>query len=109
MHLCVASVLTKQTISLCDLPLIVELVLMANLVPAFTVFASITNTFFTGDKDPGKNSFQPLVFAGLVVRISGSHPDYPSLIPRQGIKISLCTTAHYCLPEFRLTVLLSTK
>ena len=38
-----------------------------------------------------------------MVRISGSHPDNPSLIPRQGIKISICTTAHYCLPEFRLT------
>lgn len=38
-----------------------------------------------------------------MVRISGSHPDYLGLIPRQGIKISLCTSAHYCLPEFRLT------
>ena len=103
MHLCVASILTKQTISLCDLPLIVELVLMANLVPAFTVFASIINAFFTGDKDPGKNTFWPFALAGLVTRIPGSHPGYPGSIPGRGIKISFHATAHCCLTKITPT------
>ena len=103
MHLCVASILTKQTISLCDLPLTVELVLMANLVPAFTVFASITNAFFTGDKDPGKNTFWPFTLAGLVTRIPGSHPGYPGSIPGRGIKISFHATAHSCLTKITPT------
>ena len=106
MHLCVASILTKQTISLCDLPLIVELVLMANLVPAFTVFASIINTFFTGDKDPGKNTFWPFALAGLVTRIPGSHPGYPGSIPGQEIKILLHTTTPCCLTNINPTLFL---
>ena len=56
MHLYLASVLTKQTISLCAL-LFVVLSLVINFVSVFTVSASMINTFFTGEKDSGINSF----------------------------------------------------
>ena len=55
------------------------------------------NAFFTGGKDPRKNSFESLALAGLVSRIPGFHPGYPGSIPGQGIKISLHATAH-CYP-----------
>jgi len=66
------------------------------------------NAFFTGGKDPGKNSFQPLALAGPVARIPGSHPGYPGLISSQRIKISLHDTslhvsAHCCLAEISTT------
>ena len=55
-HLCIASVSTKQTVSLCALLLIV-LSLIINFALTFTVSASGIIVFFTGGKDPGKNSF----------------------------------------------------
>ena len=55
-HLCIASVSTKQTVSLCALPLVV-LSLIINFALTFTVSASGINIFSTGGKDPGKNSF----------------------------------------------------
>ena len=45
-----------------------------NFVLAFTLFAFVTNAFFTESKDPGKNSFQPLTLAGLVAKVPGFHP-----------------------------------
>ena len=51
--------------------------------------ASVRHAFFTGGRDPGKNSFKPLALAGLVARIPGFHPGYPGSIPGQGMKISL--------------------
>ena len=46
-YLCLASILTKQTVSLYALPLVVVLSLIINSVPAFTAFASKRNVFFT--------------------------------------------------------------
>ena len=74
-----------------------------NLVPAFIVSASVTNAFFTGGKDPWKNSSQPLDQQGLVAGIPGSHPVYPGLIPGQELKISLHSTACCCLIEINIT------
>ena len=62
------------------------------------------NTFFTGGKDPGKNSFSPLALAGLEARILGFHPGYPGSIPGQGIKISLHATDACCLAEIRMAI-----
>ena len=59
--------------------------------------------FFTGGKDPGKISFQPLVLAGLVAKIPSFHPGYADLIPEQGIKISLHATIVCCLSDITLT------
>ena len=56
-HLCLASILTKETVSLYALPLAVVLALIINSVPTFTVFASLRKVFFTGGKNPVKNSF----------------------------------------------------
>ena len=71
--------------------------LIINLVPAFTVSASVINAFFTGGNDPWNNSVQPLALASLLARIPGSHPGYPGSIPGQGIKMSLHSTTHCCL------------
>ena len=59
--------------------------------------------FSLGVKIQGKivSSLQP--FAGLVARISGSHPDYPGSIPGQGTKSSLHTMAHCHLTKIRLS------
>ena len=57
------------------------------------------NTFFTGDKDPGKNNFWPLALDGLGARITNSFPGYPGSIPGQGIKISFHATTHCYLTE----------
>ena len=54
------------------------------------------NAFFTGGKDPRKNSFESLALAGLVARIPGFHPGYPGSSPGQGIMISLGTTVKCC-------------
>ena len=56
-HLCLAPLLTEQTVSLCALPLVVMLSLIINFVPAFIVSVSVINAFFTEGKDPGINSF----------------------------------------------------
>ena len=72
-HLYLPSVLTKQTISLCAL-LFVVLSLVINFVSAFIVYVSMINTFFTGEKDSGINSFQRLTLAGLMAGIPGFHP-----------------------------------
>ena len=77
--------------------------LITNFVPAFTVSASVINAFFTGGKDPGKNSFQPLSLAGLVAGISGSHPVYPDSIPWKETKILLHATACCCIIEINIT------
>ena len=50
MHLCVASILTKQTIYLRALPLVVLLSLMKAFVPTFIVSASMINAFSLGAK-----------------------------------------------------------
>ena len=50
--------------------------LTINLVPVFTVFASLRNAFFNGAKR-GKCCFWPLALSGLVIRIPGFHPGYP--------------------------------
>ena len=55
--ICLASISTKQIVSLCALSRVVVLCLIINFVPAFTVSASMINAFFTGGKDPGKISF----------------------------------------------------
>ena len=68
-------------------------------VPAFTVSASVINALFTGGNDPWNNSIQPLALASLLARIPGSHPGYPGSIPGQGIKMSLRSTTHCCLPR----------
>ena len=52
------------------------------------------NAFFTGGKDPRKNSFESLALAGLVARIPGFHPGYPGSIPGQGINKDLAS--HHC-------------
>ena len=65
----------------------------------YSFFASVRNAFFTGGKDPRKNSFESLALAGLVARIPGFHPGYPGSIPGQGMKISLQAMAHCCLTE----------
>ena len=54
MDLCLASISTKQIVSLCALPRVVVLCLIINFVPAFTVSASMINAFFTGAKIQGK-------------------------------------------------------
>ena len=96
-HLCLAALLAKQTVSLC----VAVLSLIINLVPAFTALVSVINAFFTGGKDLGKNSFQPLALAGLEARILGFHPGYPGSIPGQGIKILLHATTPCCLAKVR--------
>ena len=53
-HLCLVSVSSKQTISLFALPRALSLII--HFIPTFAVSASMTNAFFTGGKDPGKNS-----------------------------------------------------
>ena len=60
--------------------------LIIKFVPAFTVSASMVNAFFTGGKDPGKISFQPLALAGLVARIPGFRSGCPGSVPGQGIR-----------------------
>ena len=52
-HLCLASVLTN-CFSLGSPTCCCAMSLGINFVPAFTVFASMINAFFTGEKDPGK-------------------------------------------------------
>ena len=48
--------------------------LITNLIPAFTVSASVINAFFTEGKDPRKISFSSLALAVLVAKIPGSPP-----------------------------------
>ena len=55
-HLCLASVLTEQTTSVCSPHTCCALSLTINFVPAFVVSASVINAFFTEAKEPGKNS-----------------------------------------------------
>ena len=95
LHLCLASISTNKPF----LYVLSHLLgyVSNNIVPAFTVSVSVINEFFTGDNDQWKNSFQALALASMMARIPGSDPGYPGLIPGQGIKISLHTTAHCCL------------
>ena len=46
----------KKPFSMCS-PTWYAVSLIINFIPAFTVSASNVKTFFTGGKDPGKNSF----------------------------------------------------
>ena len=58
-HLCLASILTKQTVSLCAPPTSsYAMSLIINFIPGFkkTVFVSMINASFTGDKDAGKKN-----------------------------------------------------
>ena len=97
------SQLNKQFLSICSPTCYYAVSLIINCVPAFTVSTSVINAFFTGDKDPGKNSFQTLTLAGVVARIPGSKPgSIPCSMPGQGIKILLHATAH-CCSEINLT------
>ena len=85
-HLCLASLLTKQNcFSLCSpSSCCCAVSLIMNFVPAFIVwplwemhfFFFLRNAFFTGDKDPGKHSFYPVALAALVVRFPGFHPGW---------------------------------
>ena len=80
-HLCLASISSIQTISPCVLPLVLSKSvnissLIRNCILSFTVSASVIKAFSTGDKGPGKNSFEPLALACLVVGIPGSHPGH---------------------------------
>ena len=66
-HFCLASILTKQTISLCSPTHSYALPLIINAVPEFSIYASMINALFTTGKYPGKNSFLQLALAGLVL------------------------------------------
>ena len=59
--------------------------------------------FSLGVKIHGKIVSSLQLFAGLVARIPGSHPDYPGSIPGQGTKSSLHAMAHCCLTKIRLS------
>ena len=98
MYLCLALVLTKQTLSLCVLRLVLSLII--DFVPVFIVFASLRNAFFSGGGARAReNLLQPLALASLVARIPGFHPGYPGSIPGRRTKISLQASSHCCLSE----------
>ena len=93
-HLCLASVLTN-CFSLGSPTCCCAMSLGINFVPAFTVFASMINAFFTGEKDPGKKQLlasSPCWFGG---QHSWFHPGFPGSLPGEGIKI-LFHTATCC-------------
>ena len=67
-HLCLASILTKQTVSLCAPPTCsYAMSLIINFIPAFTVFVSMINASFTGGKDLGKKLASSLCWSGFLV------------------------------------------
>ena len=74
--------------------------LIINFVPAFTVFASMKNAFFTRGKSQGKTglSLQPLLVwkLGFLVSIKATQIQFLGM---ELITISLHATAHCCLSE----------
>ena len=69
---------------------------VSKFTPAFTSSTSITNAFFTGGKDPGKNSFYPLDLLvwglGFLVLIQATQVQFPGRELRSCFR-PICTTA----------------
>jgi len=93
----------KQTLCLCALPRVVQCFLTINLVPIFTVFASLQHSCFQWGQESGQFCFEPL--AGLVARTPGFHPGCPGSVPEQRIKISLQAITHGCLSKISSTTI----
>ena len=88
MHLCLISILIKQTV-LCVLSHLLCCISIT-FVPAFTVFVYMRNAFFTGVNSRVK---YVLTFADLVARISGFHPGYPGSV--LGRELLIITNSFY--------------
>lgn len=78
----------------------VMLSLTINLVPIFTVFASLKYPCFqTEGKEPGSLCFWPLIPGCLIARIPGFHPRLPRFLFLDRKLESLFRTAHCCFSE----------
>ena len=99
-HLCLASILTN-CVSVCS-PTCHCAVFNNKLCTCIYSFCFRKKCIFRWGQKSSEKQLLLLTLASLLARITGFYPSYSGSTPKQGIKISLHTTAHCCLSKIEL-------